>query len=90
MPNIKSAAKRLKTNEKSRLRHKMRRNALKTLEKKLSVAVKASESEKTGELLSAFHAALDKSVKAGTIHRNKANRKKSQLAKQFAASKSQA
>lgn len=90
MPNIKSAAKRLKTNEKARLRHKSRRSALKTLEKKLCGAVKASQSEKTKELLSSFYVAMDKCVKAGTIHRNKANRKKSQLAKQVAVSNAKA
>lgn len=76
----KSAVKTHKQNEKARVRHKARRNALSTMEKKLRAAAEAGDKNTAAELLKAQYAALDKSVKAGTCHKNKADRKKSRLA----------
>ena len=81
MPNIKSAKKRLITNEKARKRNKARLSALKTTEKKLRNAVEASEKEVAQSTLSQAYAKLDKAVKYGIIHKNKANRKKAQFNK---------
>lgn len=86
MPNMKSAMKRLLTNEKSRVIHKGRRTAIKTTEKKLRAAVE-SDSTQAKDLLTQSFKTLDKAVKAGTIHKNKASRKKSQFQKLLAAKK---
>ncbi len=79
MSETKSAAKRILTSEKARARHKSRNSALKTVEKKLRKAVPETES-KAKEMYGKVSGMLDKAVKSGTIHKNKANRKKSRLA----------
>lgn len=77
MPVSKSAAKRIRTSEKARVRHKARNSALKTTEKKLRSSISG---EKAKDMYSKLSGMLDKAVKSGTIHKNKANRKKSRLA----------
>ena len=66
-----SAVKTHRKSEEARVKNKSRRNALATTEKKFRAA--AATEDKA--------AALDlyKAVKVGTIHKNKANRKKSRL-----------
>ena len=79
MSASKSAAKRVITSEKARIRHKASRSALKTSEKKFSTLVEASEMDKAKEQLKDVFKKLDKAAKTGTIHKNKCNRKKSRL-----------
>ena len=76
----KSAVKTFAQSEKARLRHKATRNMLWTLEKKLRAAVEAGDKSVASDLLKGQYAALDKAVKSGAMHKNKANRKKSRLA----------
>jgi len=87
MPNMKSAKKHLITDEKSRVRNKGRRTAMKTAEKKFRTAVEQNDADQAKELLVGAFKTLDKSAKAGTIHKNKASRKKSQLQKHLATVK---
>ena len=75
----KSAAKRVRTGEKARLRNKSRRSALKTSEKKFNGFVEAAEMDKAKEQLKDVFKKLDKAAKSGTIHKNKLDRKKSRL-----------
>ena len=75
-----SAAKTLRQSEQARLRHKSRRNMIYTMEKKFRAAVAAKDEATAKDLLSKQFAVLDKAVKGGTFHKNKANRKKSRLA----------
>lgn len=77
MPNIKSAAKRAKTSEKSRQRNAEAKSQLKTLRKSLLAAVAENAAPKTDASYRAFSAALDKAVKHGIIAKNTAIRKKS-------------
>lgn len=79
MPGNKSAMKRLRTSEKDRVRHKAKKSALKTFEKKLRAAVDEKDKDAADQLLKTIYGKLDKAVKSGTIHRNKSKRKKSQL-----------
>lgn len=79
MPNIKSAKKRLITNEKARVRNKAKMSALRTTEKKFRTAVAAGDKEALPKMLSTVFTKLDKAVKAGIVHKNKAARKKSRL-----------
>lgn len=79
MPTSKSAMKRVITSEKRRLRHKSRRSDLTTAEKKLRAAVATKDTASIAALCSDACSKLDKAAKSGTIHQNKADRKKSQF-----------
>ena len=65
MPNIKSAKKRVKT------------DAI----KKVKVAAKAGDKKEALELLNEANKKIDKAVKSGLVHQNKAARDKSKLNK---------
>ena len=80
MPNIKSAKKRVKVIEKKTLINQMHRTALKTAIKKFEAAVEAKDSANVKALFNDAVKKLDQGVKQGIIHKNKAARKKSQLA----------
>lgn len=79
MPNIKSAIKRVKVNQKKNLRNRMIKSAMKTQIKKFDAAISANEVDV--KLLSATQGAVDKAAAKGVIHKNAANRKKARLAK---------
>ena len=79
MAHTKSALKRLRTSKQANLRNRARVSELKTIEKKLRAAVAAGDKDLAFELLKTQYAALDKAVKSGTFHKNKADRKKSRL-----------
>ena len=76
----KSAVKTFRQSERARIKHKARRNMLNTMEKKLRAAVAGNDLTTAKDLLNQQFSAIDKSVKCGTYHKNKANRKKSRLA----------
>lgn len=78
MPNIKSAVKRVKTSEANRLRNRGHRQAMRTAIKKLR---SAPDSEAAKGMLDSVFSTIDKNVKYGVIHRKKADRFKSRLAK---------
>lgn len=80
MAHTKSALKRVKTSDKSRIINKSRRSAIATIEKKLRTAAASSDVTASETLLKEVFAKLDKAVKGGTLHRNAADRKKSRLA----------
>ena len=79
MPNIKSAMKRVKVNEKKNLRNRMIKSAMRTSVKKFDAAVAAGQVET--QLLSATSSAVDKAVSKGVMSKNAANRKKARMAK---------
>ncbi|MDR2505829.1 MAG: 30S ribosomal protein S20 [Oscillospiraceae bacterium] len=79
MPNIKSAIKRVKVNEKKKLRNKMVKSAMKTQIKKFEQAL-TSDAASAASILPATVAQIDKTASKGVIHKNAANRKKSRLA----------
>ncbi len=81
MPNIKSAIKRVKVNEKKNLRNRMIKSATRTAVKKYDVAIAEGNADQT--LLSATASAIDKAASKGVIHKNAANRKKARLAKRL-------
>ena len=78
MANHKSAKKRIRTNEKKRVRNKITSTRIKSTMKKVLGAEKIEEAEKDYKEAIAL---LDKSATHGKIHRNNAARKKSQLTK---------
>lgn len=85
MPNIKSAIKRVKTNEKRRLRNASQKSALRTAVKAAESAIHNQNVESAKAALLLATKKLDKAVTKGLIHKNAANRKKSRLAKKFNA-----
>ncbi|UFU04948.1 30S ribosomal protein S20 [Ruania halotolerans] len=85
MANIKSQIKRIRTNEKARLRNKKYRSELKTYARKVREAVAAGEKETADDALRTATRKLDKAVSKGVIHKNQASNRKSALAKQVAS-----
>ena len=81
MANIKSQIKRIKTNEKARLRNKSVSSSIKTAVRKFRDALTSGDSAViTTELRSASQA-LDVAVQKGVLHKNSAANKKSSMAK---------
>ena len=85
MANIKSQLKRIKTNEKARLRNKSVKSSLKTAIRKFREAAEAGDKAKALELLQDASRKLDKAATKGVIHANQAANKKSALALKVAA-----
>ena len=85
MANIKSQLKRIKTNEKARLRNNAVKSELKTYVRRVREAVAAADKEKASEALVTASKKLDKAVSKGVIHANQAANKKSALAKAVGA-----
>ena len=80
MANIKSQIKRIRTNEKARMRNKSVKSALKTSVRKFRVAADAGDRATAEIALYDAARALDKAVSAGVIHKNQAANKKSAMA----------
>jgi len=83
VPNIKSAIKRVKVNEKKRLRNAALKSALRTAIKKFELALQESNVENAKTALLFATKKLDKAVTKGIIHKNNASRNKSRLTKKF-------
>ncbi|HEY3545237.1 MAG TPA: 30S ribosomal protein S20 [Propionicimonas sp.] len=81
MANIKSQLKRIKTNEKARLRNKAVKSELKTYVRRVRDAVAAADKDKATTALVDASRKLDKAVSKGVIHANQAANRKSALAK---------
>lgn len=79
MANTSSAKKAVRTIARRTERNKTIRTGLKTVVRKLSDAAKAKKFD--ASMLSDANSAFDKAVGKGVIHKNKANRMKSRLAK---------
>ncbi|MGW3910113.1 30S ribosomal protein S20 [Streptomyces sp. NPDC005070] len=85
MANIKSQIKRIKTNEKARLRNKAVKSSLKTAIRKAREAAAAGDVEKATVAAREASRKLDKAVAKGVIHKNQAANKKSALASKVAS-----
>jgi len=79
--NIKSQIKRIRTNEKARLRNKAVKSEIKTYIRRVREAVAGGDKETASTALIAASRKLDKAVSKGVIHANQAANKKSALAK---------
>jgi small subunit ribosomal protein S20 len=84
--NTKSALKRMRQNEKRRLRNRAVRSRVRTAVKTARTALTTPGATDAGVSVVEAIRALDKAVTKGVIHRNTASRKKSSLARQLAAS----
>ena len=81
MPNIKSAMKRVKVNKTKAAANKARKSNLKTILKNVDIADGAAKAEAVKVAIKK----VDQAASKGLIHKNKAARKKSQLAKKLNA-----
>lgn len=81
MANIKSQIKRIKTNDKARLRNKAVKSELKTHVRRVREAVAGGDKDAATTALRLASKKLDKAVSKGVIHANQAANKKSALAK---------
>ena len=80
MANIKSQIKRIKQNEKRRLRNKSVKSSLKTAIRKFREAADAGDKETAIVAMQAASRQLDKAATKGVIHKNQAANKKSAMA----------
>jgi len=85
MANIKSAEKRALIGERNRLRNKGIKTGLKTVEKKLNIALESND-KASEQILNEAVQNFDKAAGKGVISKNAANRKKSKMQKKFNAS----
>jgi small subunit ribosomal protein S20 len=79
--NIKSQIKRIRTNEKARLRNKAVKSELKTHVRRVREAVASGDKDAATAALISASTKLDKAVSKGVIHSNQAANRKSALAK---------
>ena len=85
MPNLPSAAKRVKQNERNHERNRTRKRELKTETRKLLDALQSGNADQTKALFAKVAKKLDQIAAKGTLHRNTAARRKSRLAKRVNA-----
>lgn len=85
MPNLSSAAKRVRQNERNRTRNRARKAELKTETRKLVDALHDGKLDQARQMLKAVTKKLDQVASKGTLHRNTASRRKSRLAKRLNA-----
>ena len=83
--NIKSQMKRIRTNEKARLRNQAVKSELKTYVRQAREAIAAGEKETAEAKLRVATRKLDVAASKGIIHKNQAAQRKSKLAAQVAA-----
>ena len=80
MANIKSQLKRIKTNEKARLRNKSVKSSLKTAVRRFREAADTGERDQAIAALQHASRQLDKAASKGVIHPNQAANKKAAMA----------
>ena len=80
MANIKSQIKRIRTNEKARLRNKSAKSSLKTAIRRFREAADSGDRETAQAAMRHAARQLDKAVSDGVIHANQAANKKSAMA----------
>jgi small subunit ribosomal protein S20 len=85
MPNTTSAAKRMRQSVKRRMHNRVTKKIIKTLTKRTLAALAAKEFDKAASDLKLATAKLDKAGARRILHPNTAARRKSSLARAYAA-----
>lgn len=85
MANIKSQIKRIKQNEKRRLRNRVVRGSSRSAVRNARLALESGNVEASQAAVLQAVSALDKAAEKGVIHKNNAARRKSRLMKRLAA-----
>lgn len=81
MANIKSAKKRVRTSEESRLQNQAFKADMRTHIKRVESFVDSKEAENANSALHTAVQKIDKAVQKGIVHQNNGDRQKSRLAK---------
>lgn len=79
MANTPQAKKRIRQNNKRRIHNHARSSSMRTYLKRVATAIEGKNQELANKELSLASSILDKLVKTGLIHKNKASRHKSRL-----------
>lgn len=85
IPNIASAAKRLRQSEKRRWRNRSKKNVIKRITKEIRRFIESGDKQAATALLPQLAKATDKAAQRNAIHRNKAARIKSRWTKKVQA-----
>lgn len=85
MANNKSAEKRIRVNERRRLRNRPYRSACRTLVKKAELAIRGGDGDEAKAAVLKATSMLDRTAGKGIIHANNAARRKSRLLAKFNA-----
>ena len=85
MANTKSAAKRARQTTRRTLANQRALTAVKNSLKTVRAALKAGKKDEARVLIQSFASVVDKAAKTGRIHKNAANRHKSNVARALAA-----
>lgn len=84
MANIKSAKKRIRVTLRRTLENRRRRTFVRTAIRRFERLLKVGDTAGAQVALKNVYRALDRAAQRGTIHRNKAARKKARLARRLA------
>ena len=87
MPNIKSAIKRVKVNEKKNAQNRAMKSQINTAVKKFKLAVDKKDLEEATKLYNELASLVDSAASKKVIHKNTASRKKARLAVMLKAAK---
>ncbi len=83
MANIRSAKKRIKTNEKARIRNKSQKSSMRTSMKSLEKEIAHGNKEESLKLMDLVSKKLDKAVSKNVVHKNYASRNKAKFMKKI-------
>lgn len=84
MPNIKSAAKRVRQTKTRTERNTVVKSRMKTYRKRVQAAVDAGDQDQAQTEFAAYASTVDKAAKKNVIHKNAAARYKSAMANAIA------
>lgn len=90
MPHTRGAKKAVRQNEKNRARNRTIKKSVKVHKRACLEAIKEEDFEGAIEELAVFYKRVDKAAAKGPIHRNKAARLKSRMAKKINAARTTA
>ncbi len=83
MANLKSAIKRVNTNNKKRLRNQSVKSDMRTHIKQVEKLIEANDVENAKSAFQSTARVIDKAVQKGVIHKNNGNRHKARLAQKL-------
>ena len=87
LPQIQSAKKRLRQNDKRRTANREKRSAVRTAEKTIISLVREKKFEDAENVFRTYASLIDKASKTNIYHPNNASRKKSRLSKLIVSAK---
>jgi len=87
LPNTRSAAKRVRQNEKRRLRNRMHKGRARSFVKKALKLIEQGDLDAAEEMVRQAVSALDRAWERGVLHKNTVARKKSRLMRRLNAAK---